>query len=111
MVAACVYREDVQKLASCRVQGHRDIQPMNPFQRREVTIMTKARRDEPEDDSFFSGRHLTGFMAVIAVCAVVATAEVFFGVAEPLPGDLAWAQVAPDAAGQGFQDAPAVASK
>jgi hypothetical protein len=73
--------------------------------------MTKVPHDEPEDDSFFSSHHLTGFMAVIAVCAVVATAEVFFGAADPLSADTAWAQAAPDTAGQGFQDTPAVASK
>jgi hypothetical protein len=73
--------------------------------------MTRFQDDKPEDDSFFSYHHLTGFVAVVAVCAVVATAEVFFGVAEPLPGDLAWAQSAPDAAGPAMPDAPAVASR
>jgi hypothetical protein len=73
--------------------------------------MTKVQHDKPEDDSFFSFHHLTGFVAVVAICAVVATAEVFFGVAEPLPADLAWAQAVPDAAAAAVPDTPAVASR
>jgi MFS superfamily sulfate permease-like transporter len=73
--------------------------------------MTKVPRNKPEDESFFSRHHMTGFMAMIAVCAVVATAEVFFGGAEPGPGDLAWSQPAPAATGQGNQDAPAIAAR
>jgi hypothetical protein len=56
-------------------------------------------------------RESVGFAAIAAVCVVIATAEVLYGVAAPWPAGIAWMQGTPVATALAATSMPMVASK
>jgi hypothetical protein len=73
--------------------------------------MHKARLHESGFAQFSSHRDPVGFAAIAAVCVVIATAEVLYGVAEPWPTALTWTPVTLHAAAHAEPGTPIVAAK